>query len=118
MQTSISNNLIVMKNENFKKLFGSRIRYLRNLAELSQEKLAERVGLSTKTISYIENGKNTISFNKLQLIADGLGVPVYKLFVFTDYENHREMLEKLLISATDKEINAISEIVKIVLAIK
>ena len=107
-----------MEDKNFKKLFGLRIRYLRNLAQLSQEKLAERVGLSTKTISYIENGKNTISFSKLQLLAEGLGVPVYKLFIFADYENHREMLEKLLISATDKEINAIAEIVKIVLAIK
>ena len=57
-------------------------------------------------------------YQQKQLLADGLGVPVYKLFIFEDYENHREMLEKLLISATDREISAIAEIIKIVLAIK
>ena len=105
-------------NKNFKKLFGERIRYLRNLAGLSQERLAEKVGLSTKTISYIENGKNTISFNKLPLIAKGLGIPVYKLFVNSDSENNREKLDYLLKSATEKEISAITEIVKTVLSIK
>lgn len=107
-----------MKDKNFKKLFGARVRYLRKMADLSQEKLAERAGLSTKTISYIENGKNTISFNKLPLIAEALGVPVYKLFVFTDNENHREVLDELLNSATVKEINAIADVVKTILAIK
>ena len=61
-----------MSDKNFKKLFGTRIRALRTLAGLSQEKLAEKVGLSTKTISYIENGKNTLSFNKLPLLAEYL----------------------------------------------
>lgn len=107
-----------MKEENFKKLFGKRIKYLRGLSELTQEKLAEITGLSTKTISYIENGKNTISFNKLPILAKGLGIPVYKLFVFSDGENHKEMLDKLLVSATDKEINIISEVIKIILSSK
>ena len=103
---------------NFKKLFGSRVRYLRKLSGLSQEKLAELTGLSTKTISYIENSKNTLSFNKLPLLAKALDVPVYKLFVFTDSESNKEVLESLLSSATDKEINAITDIVKTVLSIK
>ena len=103
---------------NFKKSFGTRVRYLRKLAGLSQEQLAEQTGLSTKTISYIENSKNTLSFNKLPLIAKALGVPVYKLFVFTDSDNNKEVLESLLNSATDKEINAIADVVKTILAIK
>lgn len=103
---------------NFKKSFGARVRYLRKLAGISQEKLAELTGLSPKTISYIENSKNTLSFNKLPLLAKALGVPEYKLFVFTDSENNRENLDLLLDSATDKEINAITDMVKIVLAVK
>ena len=59
---------------NFKKSFGTRVRYLRKLAGLSQEQVAESTGLSTKTISYIENSKNTLSFNKLPLLAKALGV--------------------------------------------
>ena len=105
-------------DKNFKKSFGARIRYLRKLAGISQEKLAELTGLSTKTISYIENSKNTLSFNKLPLFANALGVPVYKLFVFDDTENDEKTLELLLNSATDKEIKAITEVVKTILAIK
>ena len=88
------------------------------MAGISQERLAELTGLSTKTISYIENSKNTLSFNKLPLLAKALGVPEYKLFVFTDSENNRENLDLLLDFAIDKEINAITDMVKIVLAIK
>ena len=105
-------------DSNFKKSFGARVRYLRKLAGLSQEQIAELTGLSTKTISYIENSKNTLSFNKLPLLAKALNVPVYKLFVFTDSENNKDVLESLLSSATDREINAITDIVKTILAIK
>ena len=107
-----------MKDMNFKKLFGSRIRYLRKMSGISQEKLAERTGLSTKTISYIENGKNTISFNKLPLLAEALEIPIYKLFIFTDSENNKEILNELLESATTKEINAIASVVKTMLALR
>ena len=107
-----------MKDMNFKKLFGSRIRYLRKMSSISQEKLAERTGLSTKTISYIENGKNTISFNKLPLLAEALEIPIYKLFIFTDLENNKEVLNELLDSATTKEINAIASVVKTMLALR
>lgn len=105
-------------DNNFKKSFGTRIKYLRKLSGLSQEKLAELTGLSTKTISYIENSKNTLSFNKLPLLAKALNVPVYKLFVFSDNENNKETLESLLKSATNKEINVITDIVKTILALK
>lgn len=107
-----------MENGNFKKLFAARIKYLRKLAGLSQESLAELTGLSTKTISYIENAKNTLSFNKLPLLANALGVPVYKLFVFDVDTDSKEKLNHLLESATDKEVNALAEIVKTILAIK
>lgn len=107
-----------MSEKNFKKLFGARVRYLRGLAGLSQEKLAEKTGLSTKTISYIENGKNTISFNKLPLIAEGLGIPVYKLFVFEEGEGNKEIAVNLLNSATEKELNAITDILKTILSLK
>ena len=103
---------------NFKKSFGTRVRYLRKLAGFSQEELAELTGLSPKTISYIENSKNTLSFNKFPLLAKALGVPVYKLFISTDFENNRDVLESLLATATNKEINAITEVVKTILAIK
>lgn len=107
-----------MSDINFKKLFGTRVRTLRTLAGLSQEKLAEKIGLSTKTISYIENGKNTLSFNKIPILAEGLGVPIYKLFVFTEFESNTVAIQKLLNTATPKEINVLTDIIKAILALK
>lgn len=107
-----------MNKMNFKKSFGLRVRYLRKMAALSQEQLAEITGLSAKTISYIENGKNTISFNRLPLLAKGLGVPVYKLFVLSDEEVKSDELYFYIKSATNKEINAITEVVKTILSLK
>lgn len=70
-----------MKNE-FSKLFGARVRYFRNMARLSQEQLAEKLGCEVTTVSYIENGKNNISFAKLPLLCNALGVEAYQLFLF------------------------------------
>jgi transcriptional regulator with XRE-family HTH domain len=104
--------------KNFKKQFGTRVRYLRKLSGLNQEQVAELTGLSTKTISYIENAKNTLSFNKLPLLAKALNVPVYKLFVFTDFDNNKDTLFSLLNSATEKEVNVITEVITSILALK
>lgn len=70
-----------MKNE-FSKSFGSRVKYFRNLARLSQEQLAEKLNCETSTVSYIETGKNNISFAKLPLLCNALGVEAYQLFMF------------------------------------
>ena len=107
-----------MAEKNFKKLFGERVRYLRRLSGLSQEQLAEKTGLAAKTISYIENGKNALHFSRLPFIAEGLSVPVYKLFVFNNCENNKELINALLESASEKEINVIAEVVRTILALK
>ena len=51
-------------------------------------------------------------------MAKALNIPVYKLFIFEADIDNKEKLEYLLNSATEKEINALIEIVKIILAIK
>lgn len=45
-----------MKLKNFYREFGKRLRELRTQANITQEELAELVGVSTKTVSYWENG--------------------------------------------------------------
>ena len=66
----------------FRKKFAKRLKELRTSAGLTQEELAGAVGVETKTVSYWENGHNSVTFNKLPIIAKTLGIPVYKLFVF------------------------------------
>ena len=69
-------------DKEFSKLFGARVRYFRNLARLSQEQLAEKIGCEPSTVQYIETAKNNISFAKISKLAEALGVEAYQLFLF------------------------------------
>ena len=103
-----------MKIKEFYKKFGTRLKELRLEANLSQEQLAEYVGVSTKTVSYWENAHNPVTLNKLPLIAEALNVPVYKLFLFLDIEEDKadEDYVALLQSKTAKEVEFLFKIVK------
>jgi transcriptional regulator with XRE-family HTH domain len=59
---------------------GRKIRYYRQNAGLSQEKLAEMVGVSFQQIQKYENGHTTLSIIKLQQIAKALKFSVADFF--------------------------------------
>lgn len=65
-----------------KKLLGLRIREVRKTRQLSQEKLAEKVGVDPKQISRIEGGKSAPSLDTLEAIAKHLQVEMKDLFDF------------------------------------
>lgn len=65
-----------------KELLGMRIREVRKLRGLSQEKLAEKVGVDPKQISRIEGGKSAPSLDTLEAIAKHLQVEMKDLFDF------------------------------------
>ncbi len=73
---------------------GQRIQHLRKGKKLTQEVLAEMVGIDPKNISKIENGNNYPAAETLSAIAKALDVDVYELFVFNTipYEQMREEL--------------------------
>ena len=98
----------------FYKEFGKRLKELRIQANMSQEELAEQVGVATKTVSYWENAHNPVSFSKIPLLADALNVPIYKLFVFFDSEEKLADNDyiKLLQSKTGEELNSLFNIIK------
>lgn len=59
---------------------GNRIKELRNMNNISQEKFALKIGLDRTYFSSVENGKRNISIINLKKIADGLGVSLSELF--------------------------------------
>lgn len=103
-----------MKTRDFYKKFGKRLKDLRLKANITQEQLAERTGVSTKTVSYWENGHNPITLNKLPIIADILNIPVYKLFVFLEVEEKAADKDyiALLQAKTGKELETLIAIVQ------
>jgi transcriptional regulator with XRE-family HTH domain len=63
---------------------GKRIRTLRRRQGLSQEELADRVGVHTTYLSAIERGERNPALENLHAIAQALGVTLAKLFTFRD----------------------------------
>lgn len=98
----------------FYKKFGKRLKELRLQVNLSQEELAERVGVATKTVSYWENAHNPVTFSKIPVIADVLNVPVYKLFIFVDTDEKLADIDyiKLLQSKTGQELDILFNLIK------
>lgn len=109
-----------MKIKNFYKNIGKRLKELRLRANMSQEQLAEHVGVATKTISYWENAHNPVTLNKIPLIAEALNVPAYKLFVFFDSEEQSADNDyiKLLQSKTEEELAVLLKLIKEIQKIK
>jgi transcriptional regulator with XRE-family HTH domain len=64
--------------------FGRRIRELRLKRRLSQEELAERVGIHRNYMSQIENGRRNISLLNVIKLARGLQVSLPKLMEDVD----------------------------------
>ncbi len=62
------------------KRFGARIRELREAQNMSQITLAERVGIEQPHLSNLENGKKEPKLRVIEMLADGLGVPLRKIF--------------------------------------
>ncbi len=82
------------------KLFGKRLKELRKIHKLTQEQLAEIIGLDPKQICRIENGACFTTFETLQKIAKIFNVKIYDLF----YSEHKKSKDALI-----KEMNEIFE---------
>lgn len=65
-----------------KRLLGAKIKSLRNQKGITQEYFAEQIGISPRSVSFIENGKNYPAPETLGAICQILNVEPYKLFLF------------------------------------
>lgn len=63
------------------KKLGERIRDLRKLTGLSQEKFALQINMDRTYFASVEAGKRNIAIQNIQKIAEGLGVSLSELFL-------------------------------------
>ncbi len=71
------------------RLFGQRVRELRQVRRLSQEELAFKAGVHRTYLGGIERGERNPSLKNIAAIAEALGVAVSELFVFGDRKSGR-----------------------------
>lgn len=77
-----------------KRAVGKRIKIVRQRSGLTQDQLAEQVGLSPKYISGIERGVENPTMDILIRLAKMLGVEPYDLFLFGESEESEKALRK------------------------
>ena len=65
-----------------KKQLGQRIKYFRKSKGLSQEKLAEMIDLTTRSLGNVETGRYFMSLSNLEKLMSVLDIEPYELFIF------------------------------------
>lgn len=94
---------------------GQQIRKIRKARQLSQEELAEQVGISTTHMSHIETGNTKLSLPVFVKLTEALEVSADE--ILNDMPTGSrvqtvESIEKILDSCTTQQIRVIEEIVK------
>ena len=78
---------------------GKRIRHRRWLVGMTQQQLAERVGIKFQQIQKYETGANRVSASRLWDIADALEVPVSFFFEGIESEAEQEAAQASAVAA-------------------
>lgn len=82
---------------------GDNIRNLREKMKLSQEKLAEKAGLSLSSYKRIENGEEaTYKFKNVESIANALGIQVYD--IVPEFSEFKTLLESIYQKGEEREV--------------
>ena len=102
-----------------RKLIGARIKELRRQAGLTQEALAERVGLDSRHLSRLEVGRHFPSLQTLELIANALNVQLVEFFQFPGELTTaalRAHLTKFAKRANDSQLRLAVKTVKLIIS--
>lgn len=94
---------------------GQRIRKIRRARGLSQEQLAEKVGISTTHMSHIETGNTKLSLPVLVGLADALEVHADELLYDTNSTSRNTSVEtivNILNGCSTVQIKIIEDIIK------
>lgn len=109
------------EKKNVAQLFGQNVRRYRKQAGLTQEQLSEKLGISQKHLSIIENGAQFASASLIDEICAGLNISVGALFGSSSDVNIKEvnmicsMMQNIMnakFSLLEQRLIEIEEIVK------
>lgn len=102
---------------NIKSGFGKKVKELRQRLELTQEQFAEKIGISAKSLSQIELGKNFVSAEVLEAICNNMNISPKSLFDFDYFEKDPQNLLDDVIQRISNNTSILKSIHKIVIAL-
>lgn len=87
-----------------KKMFGKRLREIRTSKMLTQETVAELIGIKPENYSRIENGLSFPKPENIVKLSEVLGVEIAELFQFTHINDYDKIVEAIIAKLkNDKE---------------
>ncbi len=87
-----------------KKMFGKRLREIRTAKMLTQETVAELIGIKPENYSRIENGLSFPKPENIVKLSEVLGVEIAELFQFTHINDYDKIVEAIIAKLkNDKE---------------
>lgn len=102
-----------------RKQLGARIKEIRKARGLSQEDLAERVGIEAKHLSRIEVGGSYPSLDRLSKLAKALNVEMKDFFEFAHESGNsselREVLNSLMKEATEEQLKIAVKVLRAIM---
>ncbi len=81
---------------------GRRVAKFRNLVDLTQNQLSEKVQCSAEFLSRVERGACAASVKRLNIIAIALGIPLKALFDFDEESVKKEEIEEIVVYRRNK----------------
>lgn len=100
-----------------KKVFGLRIKELRNKKKLTQFKLAEALGIDEKHLSHIETGRSFPKSDLIEKLAKELDVDLNTLFDFPNNFSREDIIKKIVTIYTKQPILNFKKFIKLSLYI-
>ena len=99
---------------NIKELFGKRIKFYREQQKLTQEELAEKIGINSRSLSLIECGTNFVTAETLNAIAKALEISPKNLFDFENDFIDKEITKQKLFEIINKNEDKLQTIYNII----
>ena len=80
----------------------NKIKQLRKEKKLTQEELAEKIGISKRTLANWEDGVSSIKENKLKILCEIFGVDMPYLLGYNNVKNETDLKVSILDEALEK----------------
>ena len=102
-----------MTKENLMTIVGTNLKFYRTMRHMTQEELAEKVGVSVSFCANIERGKKGVSMFALRDFADALEITVNQLLYDRKANQHIDNIMVLLQSKSVPYLSWLEQVISI-----
>ena len=111
-----------MDEEKLKYLFGKRVRNIRKSRKLTQEQLAELIGMDTHHLCKMENGSHFPKIKNLAKMVEVLNINIKELFTFEEHKTEDEQIKDNIIinlqKLNAKELSIVSSFIDSIIELR